>query len=106
MQNLISLGARKFGIVSVPAVGCCPSQRIYTGNGDCLEELNDQARAFFSTLDTLIRNLSSEYKDIKYSLGNAVEMTINVLENPLIFSKLFTRKLDFIYEQDMHLATN
>ncbi|KAE8659444.1 signal recognition particle 43 kDa protein [Hibiscus syriacus] len=29
---LISLGARKFGIVSVPPVGCCPSQRISQAN--------------------------------------------------------------------------
>lgn len=91
MQNLISLGARKFGIASVPPVGCCPSQRLYTGsNGDCLEELNDHARAFFSTLDSLMRNISSEYKDIKYALGNTVNMTLNVIQNPQIFSKLFS----------------
>ncbi|XVF00810.1 hypothetical protein REPUB_Repub04eG0033900 [Reevesia pubescens] len=86
LRSLINLGAKKFGIVSVPPVGCCPSQRIYTANGDCLEELNDQAKAFFSTMDTLMRNLSSEFKDIKYSLGNAVEMTINVIDNPLQFN--------------------
>ncbi|XVF45611.1 hypothetical protein PTKIN_Ptkin02bG0220500 [Pterospermum kingtungense] len=86
LRSLISLGARKFGIASVPPVGCCPSQRLYTGTGDCLEELNVQARAFFSTLDSLMCNLSSEFKDIKYALGNTVEMTINVIDNPQRFN--------------------
>ncbi|EOX97537.1 hypothetical protein QUC31_015641 [Theobroma cacao] len=86
LRNLISVGARKFGIVSVPPVGCCPSQRLLTANWDCLEELNDQARAFFSMVDTLMRNLSSEFKDMKYSLGNAVEMALDVIDNHLNFN--------------------
>ncbi|MBA0833671.1 hypothetical protein Goarm_006097, partial [Gossypium armourianum] len=85
LRNLISLGARKFGIVSVPALGCCPSQRIYQANGECLEELNNQARAFFSTMELLLGNLRLEYKDIKYSLGNTVDMTLNVIDNALAF---------------------
>ncbi|KAK6121521.1 hypothetical protein DH2020_044737 [Rehmannia glutinosa] len=28
IKNLYRLGARKFGIINVPAVGCCPSQRL------------------------------------------------------------------------------
>ncbi|MBA0771750.1 hypothetical protein Gotri_007229 [Gossypium trilobum] len=86
LRNLISLGARKFGIVSVPALGCCPSQRIYQANGECLEELNNQARAFFSTMELLLGNLRLEYKDIKYSLGNTVDMTLNVIDNALAFN--------------------
>lgn len=46
MQALLELGARKFGIISVPSIGCCPSHRLYNPNGGCLEELNDHARAF------------------------------------------------------------
>ncbi|XP_016706698.1 GDSL esterase/lipase At4g28780-like [Gossypium hirsutum] len=91
MQNLISLGARKFGIVSVPALGCCPSQRIYQANGECLEELNNQARAFFSTMELLLGNLRLEFKDIKYSLGNMVDMTLNVIDNALAFNFKFVK---------------
>ncbi|KAA3465489.1 GDSL esterase/lipase [Gossypium australe] len=81
LANLISVGARKFGITSVPPVGCCPSQRV-SANGECLKELNDQAEAFFSTMDTIMRNLSYENKDIKYSLGNAFNITKPVIDNP------------------------
>ncbi|KAK6916790.1 GDSL lipase/esterase [Dillenia turbinata] len=82
-QTLYNLGARKFGIISVPPIGCCPSQRVKntTTNG-CLEGMNDFARTFYSTIHVLLRNLSSQYPGMKYSLGNAYEMTINVIEHP------------------------
>ncbi|MBA0760248.1 hypothetical protein Gotri_023007 [Gossypium trilobum] len=47
-----------------------------------LRELNDQAEAFFSTMDTLMRNLGYENKDIKYSLGNTFNITKPVIDNP------------------------
>ncbi|KAK9987628.1 hypothetical protein SO802_027867 [Lithocarpus litseifolius] len=58
LKDLLNLGARKFGIISVPPIGCCPSHRIYNATGGCLEELNDQARAFHATVDSLLCNLS------------------------------------------------
>ncbi|KAE8724921.1 putative Kinase protein with adenine nucleotide alpha hydrolases-like domain [Hibiscus syriacus] len=62
LRNLISVGARRFGIIGVPPVGCCPSQRL-SANGECVKDLNDQAEAFFSTMDTLMRNLN--FIDVK-----------------------------------------
>ena len=85
---MLNLGARKFGIISVPPIGCCPSQRVYNATGGCLEELNEHARAFHATMGALMEKLSCEYSDMKYSLGNTYEMTINVIENPALFSKL------------------
>lgn len=87
IQALLNLGARKFGIISVPPIGCCPSQRIYNSTGGCLEILNEYARAFHASIESLLCKLSSEHKDMKYSLGNTFEMTINVLNNPFLFSK-------------------
>ncbi|CAN6685203.1 unnamed protein product [Malus baccata var. baccata] len=86
LKGLIHLGARKFGIISIAPIGCCPSQRVYNASGGCLEDLNDLAVAFHSRLDALMSKLSSEYKDVKYALGNAFEMTINVIRNPLPFN--------------------
>lgn len=88
-QTLLNLGARKLGIISVAPIGCCPSQRIFNATGGCIEELNDHAKAFHSMLDVLMHKLTSEFEGLKYSLGNAFEMTINVIQNPLAFSKQF-----------------
>ena len=91
-QGLLNLGARKFGIISVPPIGCCPSQRIYNATGGCLEELNDHARAFHAMLDSLLCKLSSEFEGMEYPLGNVYEITYNDIENPLPFSEQFTRR--------------
>ena len=96
LQALLNLGARKFGIISVAPVGCCPSQRISNATGGCLEDLNDHARAFHAVLASLLLKLSSQYGGMKYSLGNAYEMTINVIENPLLFSMQFTHSSIYI----------
>ncbi|TQE09507.1 hypothetical protein C1H46_004855 [Malus baccata] len=86
LKSLIDLGARKFGIISVAPIGCCPSQRIHNTTGGCLEGLNELAVAFHARLDALMLKLSSECKDIKYALGNAFEMTVNVIQNPFPFN--------------------
>ncbi|KAH7574846.1 hypothetical protein JRO89_XS02G0012600 [Xanthoceras sorbifolium] len=86
LRALLDLGARKFGIISVPPIGCCPSQRVYNATGGCLEELNGHARAFHATIGALMNKLSSEYKDMKYSVGNTYEMTINVIENAALLN--------------------
>ncbi|XP_076956417.1 GDSL esterase/lipase 6-like [Bidens hawaiensis] len=86
INALYNLGARKFGIISIPPIGCCPSQRINNGTGGCLEIENTFARAFHSSLDTLLKKLSYKLPDMKYALGNSYEMTINVIDHPQLFN--------------------
>lgn len=87
-QNLYDLGARKFGIVSVAPVGCLPSPRANNTSGHCKEELNELARMSHTRMEGLLQALSFQLKEMKYSLGNASEMTINIIEDPLAFGKL------------------
>ncbi|KAL6214103.1 hypothetical protein ACLB2K_013541 [Fragaria x ananassa] len=89
LKTLINLGARKLGIISIAPIGCCPAQRLFNATGGCIEELNDHAKAFHSKLDVVMNKLSAEFQGLMYSLGNAFEMTINVIQNPLAFSKQF-----------------
>ncbi|XP_050365488.1 GDSL esterase/lipase At5g37690-like [Argentina anserina] len=86
LKTLYDLGARKFGIISVAPIGCCPSQKIFNATEGCLEELNEYAIAFHLKLEALLCKLSTEYEDFMYSLGNSYEMTINVIQNPLLFN--------------------
>lgn len=91
-QNLFELGARKFAIVGVPPIGCCPLSRLADINDHCHKEMNEYARDFQTILSALLQKLSSEYGGMKYSLGNAYEMTMNVIDDPPAFSKWFTQK--------------
>lgn len=91
MQKLYELGARKFGIVGIPPIGCCPAVRAKnyerSGRKGCEKGHNDLARAFFSQTESLLIRLSSELEGLRYSLGNSFAMTINMLQDPLVFGK-------------------
>ncbi|KAM7516075.1 hypothetical protein LguiA_005658 [Lonicera macranthoides] len=80
LQNLYNLGARKFGIIGVPPIGCTPAARVYNGS-NCVQEANELAQAFYTTTFELLKNFSSQFQDVKYSLGNAYQMTISVIDN-------------------------
>ncbi|KAI3718244.1 hypothetical protein L6452_19106 [Arctium lappa] len=86
IESLYNLGARKFGIIGVPPIGCCPSQRIHNNTGGCLEIENTFAQIFHSSLDTLLRKLACKLSGMKYALGNSYEMTINVINHPQLFN--------------------
>ncbi|KAI8022751.1 hypothetical protein LOK49_LG03G03865 [Camellia lanceoleosa] len=68
IKTLYNFGARKFGIISIPPIGCCPAQKLFNATGGCLEGMNDFARAFHFALDNLLRKISSELPEMKYSL--------------------------------------
>ncbi|KAK2988255.1 hypothetical protein RJ640_028639 [Escallonia rubra] len=83
LKNLYKLGARKFGIISVPPIGCCPAVRVYNSSGGCVDPVNAIARAFYKASDALLQHFSSEFKGVKYSLANAYHMTMSIIDNPI-----------------------
>ncbi|RZC45050.1 hypothetical protein C5167_038006 [Papaver somniferum] len=83
LRDLYKLGARKFGIVSTPLIGCCPSQRSLNATGGCLEILNEYSLAFYSMMGKMLVDLSCELKEMKYSFANAYEMVANIMDNPI-----------------------
>lgn len=89
LQTLYELGARKFGILSVPPIGCCPAVSFANG-GNCVTPLNDFAIAFYSATEALLQKLSLELKEMQYSLGNSFVMTETLLADPLAFGKHHT----------------
>ncbi|KAL6222202.1 hypothetical protein ACLB2K_005594 [Fragaria x ananassa] len=83
LRDLFKLGARKFGIIGVPAIGCCPVQRKLSETGGCLEAMNAYSHLFFTSLQVLLKELSSECKGMLYSLGDTYTMTNAIMEKPL-----------------------
>ncbi|KAL6346811.1 hypothetical protein AAG906_002927 [Vitis piasezkii] len=73
-------------ITGVPPIGCCPLSRLADINDHCHKEMNEYARDFQTILSALLQKLSSEYGGMKYSLGNAYEMTMNVIDDPPAFN--------------------
>jgi len=88
LQDLYELGARKFGIIDVPPLGCAPSQRARnTSTGGCYNQLNDLAKAFHQTIGLALHELHFELPEMKFSLGNAYSIVTNIMANPMPFSK-------------------
>lgn len=84
------MGARRFGMVSVPPIGCCPFARAQLRNhtgGGCVRKLDNFAKAFNHMTKTLLRSLSSELKDMKYSFGDTYKMTKQLMKDPSKFGK-------------------
>lgn len=85
MQNLHALGARKFGIIGVPPVGCCPFVKALNYSvykGDCVKEANQFADLLYAATGGVLQRLSSELNHFNYSLGNSIAMTSSVIANP------------------------
>jgi len=86
LQKLYELGARKFGILSIPPIGCYPVVTS-TNEGNCVKPLNDFAVAFYKATQTLLQKLSLELQGFEYSLGNTYAMFTTMLKHPLVFGK-------------------
>ncbi|WOL07265.1 GDSL esterase/lipase [Canna indica] len=82
IKALYNLGARKFGIVDVPPIGCCPYPRSLNPTGGCLEILNQLSVGFNKAVKLLMHNLSLTLKGMKYSVGSSYEVVSAIIRNP------------------------
>jgi hypothetical protein len=58
LQRLYGLGARKVVFNSLPPLGCIPSQRIHSGNGKCLDHVNEYAVEFNAAAKKLLNGMN------------------------------------------------
>ncbi|CAL9089075.1 unnamed protein product [Musa textilis] len=82
LKALYVLGARKFGIVDVPPIGCCPYPRSLNPTGACLDILNELSVAFNKAVKLLMHRLSSTMKGMKYSVGSSYAVVSGIIRNP------------------------
>ncbi|OMO83452.1 Lipase, GDSL [Corchorus olitorius] len=88
LRRLIYLGARKFGILTVPPIGCTPFARAnFSPDGNCSDSdpANQFAQGFYVEAEALLKKLSSEFRDMRYSLGNTYLMTTTMMEDMYAF---------------------
>ncbi|KAL1323256.1 hypothetical protein AAHE18_13G002900 [Arachis hypogaea] len=82
LTNLISLGARKFGILGLAPLGSVPDVRgSYGGNSS--NEINAVAELFNYGLYYMLLDLnSSKFPEFKFSFGNTYSITTGMINNP------------------------
>ncbi|KAI4314623.1 hypothetical protein L6164_027511 [Bauhinia variegata] len=68
-EKLKNYGARKLAVLSISPLGCLPRYRL--NPTECNKELNTISFAFYTTLKGILQNLTLQFPEIKYSLGNS-----------------------------------
>ncbi|XP_008778519.1 GDSL esterase/lipase At5g55050-like [Phoenix dactylifera] len=81
VKELYTLGARKFGVVDVPPIGCCPYSRSFNATGGCIDKMNELALGFNNAVRALMRNLRLTLKGMKYSIGSSYEVVLSIMKN-------------------------
>ncbi|KAF0932587.1 hypothetical protein E2562_010464 [Oryza meyeriana var. granulata] len=86
VQTLYGLGARRFGIIDVPPIGCVPSVRATTPAGatGCIDGANDLARGFNSALRSMMASLagSGALPGMRYSVSSSYNVVSYLTANP------------------------
>ena len=81
-QALYVLGARKFAVIDVPPIGCCPYPRSLHPLGACIDALNELARGFNKGLRDAMRGLGSSFQGLKYSVGSSHAVVQSIMKHP------------------------
>lgn len=85
---LYNLGARKFGILGIPYVGCSPLMRVTIKDGNCSKTANDLAQQLNDRLEQLLGNMTRYSRGMVYSFANAYDILYDLWEHPERYSKL------------------
>jgi len=86
IMSLYEMGARKFSVISIPPLGCIPSQRLrrlkQLGTQGCFDPLNDLSLSSYPMLAGMLQQLSDQLPGMAYSLADAYAMVSFVFQNP------------------------
>uniref|UniRef100_A0A0D9VF06 GDSL esterase/lipase n=1 Tax=Leersia perrieri TaxID=77586 RepID=A0A0D9VF06_9ORYZ len=83
VRPLYGLGARKFGIINAPPIGCEPSVTEQPhGPGGCDGQMNALAREFNDGLRSLMAGLSSSLTGLRYSVADFYGFSNATFMNP------------------------
>lgn len=85
VYRLYGLGARRFALINVPAIGCLPLIRntTDTGESECVHDDNLLANGFNKALRTRMADLArSLLPEMSFSVGNSFNLVIVFTGNP------------------------
>lgn len=81
-QALYVLGARKFAVIDVPPIGCCPYPRSLHPLGACVDALNELARGFNRGVRDAMHGLSLSFQGLSYSVGSSHAVVQSIMKHP------------------------
>jgi hypothetical protein len=88
IQELYTLGGRKFGFLNLGPLGCIPGIRAKNpknNSGGCFEDVNYLSLRHNHALDSLLNDLNCELPGFKYSNVGFYNWLLDRVENPSIY---------------------
>jgi phospholipase/lecithinase/hemolysin len=85
VNRIYTLGARKFIVVGLGAVGCCPSQRSQNKTGACNEATNYWSTKYNEALKSGLEQFQSQLNGFRYTYFNSYAVFTNFLQNPAAY---------------------
>ncbi|KAL8127320.1 GDSL esterase/lipase At5g55050-like [Apium graveolens] len=82
LKQLYGLGARKFVITGVPALGCIPEQRVKSTTLACNKVLNFWARKYNYGLASALQAFKSKFNNTNYSYLDTYGAVAEFIQNP------------------------
>ncbi|KAH7655957.1 GDSL lipase/esterase protein [Dioscorea alata] len=81
-RRLYGLGARKIVFDGLGPLGCIPSQRVKSRNGECLTLVNQYVKLFNSRVQKLLNSLDSQLSGSHFSFADSYSIVLDLIENP------------------------
>lgn len=85
LKRTYDLGGRKYAVIGVGPIGCCPARRKENKTGECNDEANYWSRKYNDGLKSMLVGLTSEFKDLSYSYSDTYKVLQNVIQNPATY---------------------
>lgn len=84
-QRLYRLGARMVVVNGLGPLGCIPSQRVKSRNGQCLKRVNEWVVEFNSKLQKLISSLNSRLPNAALVFADTYPAVFQLIANPTAY---------------------
>lgn len=81
LKQIYSLGARKFVVVGLGSLGCCPAQRHDTSNEQCNQDINSLVIKYNQKLASMLAGLKSVLSGFSYSLFDTYTALLDIIGN-------------------------
>jgi phospholipase/lecithinase/hemolysin len=82
VKALYDLGARKFAVIDVPPIGCCPYPRSLHPLGACIDVLNELTRGLNKGVKNAMHSLGESLSGFKYSIGSSHAVVESIMKHP------------------------